>query len=1109
MGSPEHYRRVLAVLAEARTRHRGRALVVGGVSALALTLGLLLALTLADWLFAPAAVGRSLLSIALLGGAALAVHSRVVTPALEQPRDDYFAALLEERAAGARDRLLAALQLGRGDQAGHSPELVARVVRDGAEAADAVDGRAILDPLPLRRAFGALAGVLLTGTITLIAGGPGLRVALSRVVLPWAEIAPHTLNRIAELSPGDVSVPEGDPLPVRVRVDGPTTDSATLTIVSVGEPDRVVPMQRDADGPNTFHALLASVGRSATLTVRAGDAPARSLALTVLLRPRVASVSVPTRLPAYAGGTESADGAAYPGGTAEVRVEATKPLKAATLRLRDGRDVPLAIEADPRRASGTLSLWAADASGTPPDAARRVDLPADYQIRLTDTDGVSNHRPARPELGAAAIEPLWRQLPRSRDAAPTLLLLQPDGAPALDRRVNAADEVSLLVEARDDFCLDGLRVLYRVGDGPVRNLSQSQFQARVGGEPFRVRLPVSLSAAGVGAKGGERVAVWAEATDYNDVTGPGKAESRRLILTVVATDRLPERLKVSLGNYIVLLEEVIRVQTQNRAQTALARPADGVADATPARLFDPLVKRQAEVRRMTDSLARMMEREALRVPTLITELDDLRSGKMAEAQALLEQARDAAAAQSVSFRDRALPVEDAILEALRAMLARLQRNEEARKALTRLAKEDKPTQQKLAAQLAELIGNLNRTIDEAATLGGKFEALPKKPVDEWKEEAAKLEKELAEFKRRTKDWTKCSVNEMTKLGTGFVDDFGLRKDVNRVYEEIEGKGRGKAEEIAVAVEDMGVGLATKMKEDLEMWLPDAPDSAKWVQEEPVQNKPLNVPEMPLPDRLQDLVGDLLQKADEFDEEADDITSAWADNLDQAGWGVSDGPISSFSAKGKTGNDQPNAHEVTGRSGDGRRGKSAGQMVGDTARALPGRKTPARLGNERYEPGQLKQEGQSDPNGATGGGKKAGAGRQGLQGGSPPDPVKDIGRLSAKQAGLRESMEQVARKLEEQSQSATRVREAMELMKQSETALRDGKYDDAARKRQEALGTLRRAGDAGESVRRSVSQNRDLPPELRREVLQGGEEGAAPGYEGMTRDYLKALGEPGK
>src|SRR5262249_26572741 len=205
-----------------------------------------------------------------------------------------------------------------------------------------------------------------------------------------------------------------------------------------------------------------------------------------------------------------------------------------------------------------------------------------------------------------------------------------------------------------------------------------------------------------------------------------------------------------------------------------------------------------------------------------------------------------------------------------------------------------------------------------------------------------------------------------------------------------------------------------------------------------------------------VVGELLKKADECDEDADDITSAWGDNLDQAGWGVSDGPISSSSAKGKTGNDQPNNMEATGRSGDGRRGKSTGQMVGDTARGLPGRKTPARVGQEKYEPGQLKNEGSEDPNGSTGGGKKARAGRRGLQGGAPPEINKMNERLSPKQAGIREKAEQVAQKLETAGVSTTRLKESIDLMKSVEKDLADHRYADAARKRKEAMSKLRSA-----------------------------------------------------
>jgi hypothetical protein len=254
----------------------------------------------------------------------------------------------------------------------------------------------------------------------------------------------------------------------------------------------------------------------------------------------------------------------------------------------------------------------------------------------------------------------------------------------------------------------------------------------------------------------------------------------------------------------------------------------------------------------------------------------------------------------------------------------------------------------------------------------------------------------------------------------------------------------------------------------------------------------------------------LQKADEFDEEADDVTSSWGDNLDQAGWGVSDGPISTFSAKGKTGNDLPNNNELNGRSGDGRRGKSKGQMVGDTARNLQGRNTPARVGNERYEPGQLKQEKNADPKGATGGGKKAGAGRKGLQGGTPPDVVKKIGRLSAKQAGIREKAEQVAKKLAAKGMKSGRLDRGIRLWKASEKDQRDLRYKDAARKRKLALRAFKGAAlEVDQSTGLHLSPSRNLPPDLRKELLQGADDGYPPGYEGLLKNYYKELSKAEK
>ena len=74
----------------------------------------------------------------------------------------------------------------------------------------------------------------------------------------------------------------------------------------------------------------------------------------------------------------------------------------------------------------------------------------------------------------------------------------------------------------------------------------------------------------------------------------------------------------------------------------------------------------------------------------------------------------------------------------------------------------------------------------------------------------------------------------------------------------------------------------------------------------------------LPEELEDLIGELLDEEEDLAEDVEDLSSGWADSLDKgAGWSTEDGPISNYSAQGKTGNRSPNKSEISGRSGEGR------------------------------------------------------------------------------------------------------------------------------------------------------------------------------------------------
>jgi hypothetical protein len=1086
MRTTEAYPQLITALDDLRRRWRGQKLLEGVLLTAAGVLAVLVLTVMADNWLQPELAGRLVLTAALWLMLVAGLMRWIVSRWLEDRRDDFFAAIVEQKHPELHNQLINALQLGRGNQNGFSPRLIEAIVSDAAQATADLDMADSLDWRPAKRAALAVAAVMFGLVIyVLLVSGARFGNGLARVLLPLADIPPFSETLVADgsVKPGNARVPEGTAVAVEVKVQGVRPQMANVMRNSRGH---WIPaaMQADKSG-DLFRGMIPGATESFEYYVTAGDGRSKQYMIDVVKRPQIAGISLIVTPPPYTelprSHIDKSDGEinALAGTFAVLTLISTKPLQEASLITDSGASIQLAYS---ENAQTWTTFFAIGNKSAKPQSERHwstILAPARYQIKLLDTDGFEN------------ADPLWHSIHLLKDQPPSVAIT----SPGRDVPVKPDAVVPLAIDARDDYGLAEVRVLCRVNDEQnVREVAKIVYN----GPPELQKLEkIDWKLVDLKLKGGDLVQYWAVASDRNNVTGPGVTESRRYSLFVTAPEQIGTKLDLQIDNYVAALEELVKLQRENRAQTA-----SGVA-------FDKLTARESDIHNKTRRLARAMEKDALPTTTIIKALDDLAAGLMGDAIKLLESGRDAGdAAKSDSLRMQALPVQDKIIAELEALLARLQRNEQAKEAIRKMVKND-PNAHKATKQiLNDMIKSIDQLLKDETQTAGKFERLPKKPTEELTEEALKAYNDLDELKKKAEKWQKGSVNELTKLPEGFVKDFDLRPDVNKIYEEVEKAAqRAKAEKMEVSLEDLGAGLATKMKEDLEMWLPDSPDNVKWVLEEPLDKKRMQIPEMPLPKATQDLIGELLQKAEEFDTEADDVTSAWGDNLDQAGWGVSDGPISSFSAKGKTGNDQPNSQEVSGRSQDGRRGKSSGQMVGDTSRGLEGRKTPARVNNERYEPGQIKQEGSQDPNGATGGGKVAGAGRKGLQGGTPPpeEMKRDFGRLGAKQAGLREQAEQVARKLDAAGVSTTRLNQSIDLMKSAEQDLRDLRYEDAARKRKQAMSKLQGAlRDVDGATKTEFSRARDLPPELRRELMQSADEGYPSGYEALLKSYYKAL-----
>ena len=413
------------------------------------------------------------------------------------------------------------------------------------------------------------------------------------------------------------------------------------------------------------------------------------------------------------------------------------------------------------------------------------------------------------------------------------------------------------------------------------------------------------------------------------------------------------------------------------------------------------------------------------------------------------------------------------------------------------------TLQDAAAQLQEQLRDFvevqKRIVRETLPLTAKG---PEDLTDEEEDILGRLAREEAKQAAFIKD----AVDDFSKLPLQDFADGSLAEEFHTVYQEVEKAAEALYEkkiELAVPLEQSGLEMAEELIHNLEKWLSDKPDHTKWLMEEP--------PDMPLPPmaelplELEDIVGELLDEELAMDEEIEDVTSSWNDSLDKgAGWDVADGPMSDMSAKAVTGNLLPNQMEIGGRAGEGRSGRSHGQMVESEAEGKGGRQTPTRVTPSPFENGNVADKSEEDPGGATGGGKLSGFAGQGLRGPAPAARLDKMARLAGKQAEIRQNAERLQMHLHAWKAPTGDIDMAVESMRRIERAVRAGQPMALRQAYNETLQAMRQARTvvaAEAAVRREHAplarqRSEDLWATLREQL--------PPGYEEMAAAYFRSL-----
>lgn len=414
----------------------------------------------------------------------------------------------------------------------------------------------------------------------------------------------------------------------------------------------------------------------------------------------------------------------------------------------------------------------------------------------------------------------------------------------------------------------------------------------------------------------------------------------------------------------------------------------------------------------------------------------------------------------------------------------------------------------------ELLGTVQREIvEKSKDLAGKNEARP---------EDLATAKEI----ETSKDLMKDAVEQMLTDTHVFPDlkpANDLREELVSIFEDViqadaqlVAEGKLQPREIAVQKEEWileQIEKAQKIAEDMEMWLPNSNETEKWLLENFDVAEMPNIPNLPLPDAFEDLVGNLLKEQEGLNAEVADAASNQAFAMNPAnGWDVREGPMPGFGAQGRSGNERPNKNEQTGRSSGGREGMSSGEMARDSSEVLEGSAPDARRTRDPMQAGQVRAEADQGHTRATGGGKVSGfSDRQGMEGSAPLRPTAAPRQLTADALAVEQALlaEKTAKTVAQASLLFLRtdgMSEVVRWMQDSQEALREGRLSDFN-------GLHRRIVQQLQAVQGRVT-DADLMQVPAADAtwatdkqVYGGDEGVVPSqYREVVVDYYRSLSE---
>lgn len=921
--------------------------------------------------------------------------------------------------------------------------------------------------------------------------------------------------RILAVSPGNDTALAGQTLLFTATVESPgnKTVATSITLRYASGKTQTLPMSPfGADNTQyTRQGILAAENIDYFIT--AGDTQSEQFRITVLPQIHLVEFSLKARPPAYTGlGERTLSGPAGGGGAARVRsIDFEAPL---------GSMLALGVTLDAQAREVLL-----DTAGAQPVALAKQSegrtftlvFPLKETMRFTLRVNDGNNRTLRQfPAGESPGMQAFYTITAMPDGAPTIAATEP----GRDVDAKPGGSLALAAAATDDYGLATVRLEVAKNDAKEFAAVQAwPVAADREGKPSRTAtIRHTLAFPAEQYRFGDTLRYRFVAVDNRDlrsidagsdaVAGVGQVMEGQ-VFTVHFNDVAAAAAK-SNGLWEELRQKLAALLDR---QVALRKDANGLGPALAVaelrRMATPIASGQDSLRMDIGTLGREFPFEAsmklVQKSLQVLSVEDAAFAADRAGDILLLSDTRALAPAALKLRQHQNRVID-VLQTLLAIIAadqeRLARRVEQQEG-GNLPSDQREAWKKLAEDLKEFKKEQKAVIDATADLA-------KKPKDQFGPEDEKKLSELAAIEDKWEKFLSNRLADMSKIGEQDQANGSLLEELVQMKVELataKDALETKALEIATPLEENALESAEALTAHLERWLSHTPDRINWQMEEPVTQNDQAMAE--LPTQLQDMVGELMDKEEDITEEMESLASKWVDSLDKgAGWDALDGPISNMSAQGVTGNQMPKDMEIQGRSGEGREGRSSGEMVGAVAEGKEGRRTPTRLTNDPFSNSQVQDNSKLGAGGATGGGKKGALGSQGLEGPAPleQDPITQ--RLAGQQAALRNEAQRLALQMHAARFDNFKLLESNAYLKKSEDALKQHHYQTALYYQQQAVQSLNSAkvlASGGVHVVADTSPTADTKTQ---KEMNAALNGPLPrGYADPVKAYFEKLAAP--